>query len=223
MKLSKLQFEKLFEENKLVISLIGMSNIGKTFLSKKFENDGFWRVSCDDLIEKKLALDLEKLGYVGLADVALWMGQPSDEKFLSNQQKYLLMEREVMNDIFAKIKNINNQNIVIDTTGSVVHTGNSIRDKLKKKTLVVYIEATKDMDDQMFNNYIKKPKPVIFDKLFSSKKYETYNQALERCYKELLEYRKNLYCKRADVVISRKIIKEGLCSRDFLLLVKERL
>lgn len=223
MKLSKLEFEKLFQENKLVISFIGMSNIGKTFWSKKFESEGFKRIGCDDLIERKLTLDLEKLGYAGIADVARWMGQPGDEEFSNNQQKYLSLEKEVMSDIFNVIKNGNNQNIVIDTTGSIVHTGDNICKCLKNNTLVVYIEATKDMKEKMFDNYIKKPKPVVFGKLFYQKKQETCRQALERCYKELLEYRSDLYRKCADVIISRKIIKENMSISDFLSLVKKYL
>ena len=223
MRLSKLEFQTLLDDNKLVISLIGMSNIGKTFWSKKFEGEGFKRIGCDDLIEKKLALDLKKLGYAGIADISRWMGQPYDEQFYINQQKYLSLEKEVLSGILTKIKNGNNQNIVIDTTGSIVHTGNNICDKLKKNTLVVYIESTKNIRDQMFDRYIKKPKPVVFGEIFFKKKHETCYQALERCYKELLEYRSDLYCKHADVIIPRKIIKEGMNSRDFIFLIKQYL
>ncbi len=35
MKLSKRQFDQLLLENQLVISFVGMSNIGKTYWSKK--------------------------------------------------------------------------------------------------------------------------------------------------------------------------------------------
>lgn len=223
MKLSKLKFEKLFHQKKLVICFIGMSNIGKTFWSKKFKAEGFKRVGCDDLIEEKLTLDLKKLGYSGIADVSRWMGQPYDEEFSTNQQKYLTLEKEVMGDILRKIKYENNKNIVLDTTGSIVHTGDNICNKIKENTLVVYIEATKDIKDKMFDNYIKKPKPVVFGEVFFQKKHETCYQSLERCYKELLEYRSGLYRKYADVIIPRNIIKEGLSCSDFISLVKHYL
>ena len=54
MKLSKSQFETLLEENRLVLSFIGMSNIGKTYWSKKLQGVGFKHIDCDDLIEKNV-------------------------------------------------------------------------------------------------------------------------------------------------------------------------
>ena len=100
MKLSKPQFEQLLRENRLVLSLIGMSNIGKTYWSKKFSGIGFGHFNCDDLIEAQL----------GLKDVSHWLGQPYDEMFSVNQQKYLALEKDIMENILTRIKNAKIQN-----------------------------------------------------------------------------------------------------------------
>ena len=156
MKLSKLQFEQLLKNNELMLSFVGMSNIGKTYWSKKLHTIGFRHFSCDDLIEAKLEPILNKLGYAGIEDVSRWMGQPYDKKFAANQEKYLSLEREIMEDIFAQVKNGKNQNTVIDTTGSVIHTNRNICDRLKQYSMVVYIEAPESMREKMFKDSLKK-------------------------------------------------------------------
>lgn len=223
MNLSKIQFEKLLQENKLVLSLIGMSNIGKTYWSKKLRAVGFKHLNCDDLIEAKLAPILKRLGYSGIADVSRWMGQPYDERFATNQQKYLSLEKEIMENIFVQIKNGKKQNIVIDATGSIVHTSKEICLKLKKHSLIIYIEATENMKDEMFKQYIKKPKPVVFGKMFVQKKNETTKQALKRCYQKLLNLRSTLYAEYTDIIIPREVIKKNMSVRQFISLVKQSL
>lgn len=223
MKLSKQQLEQLLQENRLVLSLIGMSNIGKSHWSKKLSNIGFEHIDCDNSIEEKLAPVLKELGYSGIEDVSRWMGQPYDERFPDNQQKYLSLEKEVMQDIFSRIEKGTDQNITIDTTGSVVHTDRDYCDKLKKHSLVIYIKATKDMEDEMFKRYIKEPKPVVFGNIFAPRANETTMQTLERCYKELLSYRNALYAEYADIIIPREEIGRDMDVNQFITLIKKSL
>lgn len=223
MNLSKSQFEQLFQEKRLILSLVGMSNIGKTYWSKKLHTVGFKHINCDDLIEAKLMPVLKKLGYSGIKDVSRWMGQPYDERFSVNQQKYLSLEKKIMEDIFAQIKNGKIQNTIIDTTGSVVHTSRSICTKLKKCSLVICIEATENMKKKMFNQYLKKPKPVVFGDMFDPKKNETNTQTLKRCYRQLLNLRSTLYVEYADVIIPRKAIEKNIDVNQFISLIKRSL
>ncbi len=223
MKLSEQQFEQLLQKNRLILSLIGVSNIGKTYWSKKFSDVDFRHINCDDLIEAKLAPVLKELGYSGIEGVSRWMGQLYDERFSANQQKYLSLERETMQNIFGQIKKEGNQNIIIDTTGSIVHTGKDVCDKLKKSSLVVYIEATEDIHDEMFNQYIEKPKPVVFEGVFVPLENETVMQNLKRCYRKLLNLRSALYAEYADVIIPRETIKENMGVKQFILLIKQSL
>lgn len=223
MELSKQQFERLLQENRLILGLIGMSNIGKTYWSKKLNNAGFKHISCDDLIEAKLAPVLKEFGYSGIENVSCWMGQPHDDRFSANQQKYLSLEKEAMENIFGQIKKGKTQNTVIDTTGSVVHTGRNICVKLKRCSLVIYIEATENMKERMFNQYIREPKPVVFGDVFNPKEDETAKQALKRCYRKLLNLRGKLYAEYADVIIPRRAIKENMDINQFTSLIKRYL
>lgn len=223
MKLSKQQFKQLFDDNKLIISLIGMSNIGKTYWSKKFKNIGFEHFCCDELIQKKLELYLIRKKYLDIADVSRWMGQPYDKRFAINQQKYLSFEKEVLESILIEIKNNKTNNTVIDTTGSVVHTGRDLCLKLKQNSLIIYIKASENMKEEMFKKYIKEPKPVVFENIFVKKKNETNIDALERCYKKLLNLREKYYSKYADIIIPSENIKHSMNASQFISLIEKSL
>lgn len=221
MKLSKLQFEQLLEKNRLVLGFIGMSNIGKTFWSKKLQAVGFRHINCDDLIEKKLLPVLSKLGYSGIGDVSRWMGQPYDKRFFANQNQYLSLEKQVMEETFAEVKNNNHGNIVIDTTGSVIHIGKNVTEKLKQYSMVIYIEASENMKEQMFKKYLEEPKPVVFGDVYNREEGETHLRALGRCYRKLLNLRSALYAECAHVTIPREAIDEGMTTKEFISLVKQ--
>ena len=221
MKLSQKQFDQLLQKNKLILSLIGMSNIGKTHWSKKLARMNFKHINCDDLIEARLVFELKACGHSGIKDVSLWMGQPYSQRFSACQQKYLEFEKEVMKQIFAQIKNKKKQNIVIDTTGSFVHVGGSMCSQLKKHSLVIYIKANDSAKEKMFEQYIKKPKPVVFGDIFVPKKGETNKQALKKCYLELLNLRSVLYAQCADIIIPREVISQDMDAKQFTSLIRK--
>lgn len=223
MKLSRKQFDGLLQKNKLTLSIVGMSNIGKTYWSEKLAELGFKHFSCDGLIEAKLASELKARGYSGIRDVSRWMGQPYNKRFSINQWKYLNFEKEVIESIFKKLKNTKKCNAVIDTTGSVVHLGENICSKMKKNSLVIYIEATNAMREEMFRRYLKDPKPVVFGDIFVPQKGETGMQTLRRCYPKLLLQRSKLYAKYADVVIPYRSTGKNTSTEEFISLIRKRL
>lgn len=223
MNLSKQQFRQLLKDKKLVISLIGMSNMGKTYYSKKFNAIGFNHLCCDELIQEKLTPYLAPKNCSNIVDVSQWMGQPYDEKFFNNQQKYLSFEKEALENILAEIKNKKTNNTVIDTTGSVVHTGRDLCLKLKQNSLIIYIKASESMKEEMFKKYIKEPKPVVFENIFVKKKNETNIDALERCYKKLLNLRESYYSEYADIVLPSENIKHSMDAYQFISLIEKSL
>lgn len=223
MKLSKQEFENKLKNQELIITLMGMSNIGKTHWSKKLRKLNFRHKCCDDLIEKTLEPELKALGYKGLADMAKWLGHPFENQFPNNQENYLKHEYEVMENIFKNLANKTSQNITIDTTGSVIYTGEQICNRLKEKSLIVYIEATPQMREEMFKRFLSNPKPIIWANSFNKKENETDLEALERCYPELLNYRSSQYYKHADVIIPYKKINYSHSAKNFLELIKNHL
>ena len=182
-----------------------MSGVGKSTWSSKLEKEkGFKRYCCDDLIEKGLSPELEKLGYSGINDVGRWMGQPYDERYKKNSQKYLELEAEALKNMLQEIKRLaKDKNIAVDTTGSVIYLPSDILDDLKRQTKIVYLEMLESVSvaEEMVKRYLYDQKPIIWGDVFKPFRGEKNMQTLKRCYPELLKYRKKLYEKLADIKI----------------------
>lgn len=186
------------------ITLVGMSNIGKSHWANRLAEDaGFRRLDCDGLIEKRLGPELSELGYQGIHDVARWMGQPYEARYPAASQRYVEVERSVMQDVIATLRKADPRETpyVIDTTGSVIYSGEDIAHELKALTQVVYFAASPQHISQLFADYLAKPKPVIWGDCYSCARGETEEDALERCYPQLLSSRARLYERMADVIV----------------------
>lgn len=112
----------------MIITLIGMSGVGKTHWAKQLEFHGFRRFSADDHIEDKLRQELSALGYKGIGGAAEWMGQRYEERHTRTSQQYLGFERDVMLTVLARLGRHPNpqHDLVIDTTGSVIYLPDGI-------------------------------------------------------------------------------------------------
>lgn len=191
------------------LALIGMSGSGKSYWSKKLEQMGFRRFCCDDLIEAKLERELKGLGYSGIQDVAKWMGQPFEEQYPRTSQLYVDFEKEVMGEVMRIVERANDkENIVIDTTGSVIYTGREILYTLSSLAKIVYLDTPVSVKQEMYTLYMQDPKPVIWGNIFVKSPEETNSQALAACYPKLLEYRTKEYEKIADITFNYQRLHE---------------
>ncbi|MBI2581061.1 hypothetical protein HYV85_04645 [Candidatus Woesearchaeota archaeon] len=221
MELSKESFEELLGSNKLRISVIGMSNVGKTRRAKSLVADNSLNFSwacVDDLIEAKLKPWLEGKGFRGVNGVAAWMGQPYAPQYPETQRLFLQFEESAMAEIDFSI----DKNIVVDTTGSVIYLPQHVLQRLKENTLIIYLEAAEDVKKLLFERYISNPKPVIWGGSFSRNNGETGMEALKRCYPQLLEYRAARYKQLADITIPHRVLRDT-SGRQFLDEVRKRL
>jgi shikimate kinase len=201
------------------LSIIGMAGSGKSYWSKKLAEVGFRRFCCDDLIAAMLASELSRSDgtVMGLAE---WMGFPYESFYRDRESRYLAYEIEILGEILEKLQALGNRsrdNIVIDTTGSVIYTGEGILDGLGRHTTVVHLATPPEVKEQMLKVYVTKPRPVLWRDLFERRPNETNHEALTRCYPELLSTRERLYERYANVTIdyySRK--EEGFGVNEFL-------
>ncbi len=224
--LTQADFDARRQDGELSLTLVGMSNVGKSFWSNRLVSEaGFSKVTLDDLIEAELAMVLRDAGYSGgITDVARWMGQPYDPQFAANQQTYLHLETEMMQQTIDRLANPPlNGNVVIDTTGSVVHIDEVVGKELAKHSTVVYLEATAAMQQKMFEMYIAEPKPVVWGDVYAQKDDETTAQALARLYPELLARRSVLYKQLAHVTIPRDVSLAFASTDELLMYVRDRL
>ena len=221
MKLSAAKFDELLSSNRLRISIIGMSNVGKTRRAKSLVAEpslNFLWLHGDDLVEAKLKPFLEEKEFKGVDGVAAWMGQPYEARYPETQRLFLKFEEEAMQEIDYSV----GKNMIIDTTGSVIYLPQPVLQRLQEKTIVVYLEATEDIKKLLFERYISNPKPVIWGESFSRNNGETELESLKRCYPRLLEYRAARYKQLADITIPHYVLRDTT-GQQFLEEVRKRL
>ncbi len=186
-----------------------MSNVGKTLWSHRLEQHGFQRYTCDDMIEVKLATELRTQGFSGIADVARWMGHPYHEQYPSTSALYLSYERQSLEEIIAILSDpvYADRDIVVDTTGSVIYTGEDMLTQLQNLTTVVYLETPEEVQQEMMQSFFQNPKPLIWGDSFAIEQGESPDAALKRCYPLLLHQRTRSYQEYADVVLEYRTIR----------------
>ncbi|RLB25388.1 MAG: hypothetical protein DRG66_08060 [Deltaproteobacteria bacterium] len=201
------------------ISLIGMARSGKSYWSIKLAKHGFRRFCCDDLIAAKLGSNLTRPDGTTI-EMGEWMGFPYEHHYKKRESIYLTYEIEVLIEILGYLespKNNPEENIVVDTTGSVIYTGEEILRKLCRYTTVVYLPTPPEVQEQLLKAYISKPHPMLWKDSFSKEPSETNEDALARCYPRLLFARERLYDRYADVKIGYyRRNEKGFRVSDFL-------
>ena len=194
------------------IIILGMSGSGKTYWSKKLsERFGFNHVEVDDLIATSNEFfDLIK-DFPGRDDTEKcgnYFGKPWDKGFQSKEDSYLAIEKKIMSREFLP-------GIVLDLTGSAIYHPEQML-RLSKKGMVICLETTEQVQEEMLQLYINDPKPVCWSGMFNKKEGETNEQALARCYPILLTTRAKLYDKYTDVKLPFEVHKNLHDPEDFV-------
>lgn len=185
------------------ISLIGMSGSGKSYWAMKLAKHGFRRFCCDELIAARLAPELRKPDG-NIMSLGEWMGFPYESHYEEREANYLACEIEVLRRILEYLErpeSIPDEDLVIDTTGSVIYAGDDILVGLRRHTTVVHIATPPEVQEQMLRLYIANQRPVLWRGFFSIQPNETNEEALARCYPSLLATRELLYERHSDVTM----------------------
>jgi shikimate kinase len=184
---------------------------------------GYRRICCDDLIAARLASELRRPDG-STADMGAWMGLPYEWGYKERESKYLTYEIQVMMDILQDLQGQEKrmeENIVVDTTGSVIYTGEAILTRLKGYTTVVYLPIPPEVQETMLKAYLSNPGPMLWRNAFNKRPKETNEEALARCYPQLLIARQRLYEPCADVTINYyRRREEGFGVEDLLSLIR---
>lgn len=192
------------------LSLIGMSGSGKSSWSLILEKEGFKRFCCDDLIAEKLQSELT--GSDGtVLELGDWMGFPFNKGYKDRESRYLDFEIEVLQEIMEYLENQESrseENIVVDTTGSVIYTGEKVLERLRHNTKIVHLATPPAVHKLMLEAYLNNKRPVLWRDLYSRKPDETGDDAMARCYPELLSTRERLYETYGDIAIDYDVINQ---------------
>ena len=198
-----------------------MSGAGKTYWAQKLAGAGFRVISIDDRIEKKLAPELSEGGHRGIGGVAAWMGWPDQPAYGEREERYLKYETESMSEALDEIQSMDEEGTILDVTGSVAYTGEEICRRMQTLTTVVYLEATASEEELLIARYLSDPKPVLWGDLFLPHSGESAQEAIARCYPQLIAQRKKLYERYAHRILSLDRLKDGqMEARGFLELIE---
>lgn len=170
MKISKHEFLKNPRKS---LTFLGMSGVGKTYLSGKLEGWGWARYSCDyeightylreQLAGQKLSPDdIGALsGFIGKLGNPAKGGLSLDE-FKNRQKYYYDAECSAVRGV-ADVVGSAGAHFVHDSTGSLCEImDEELLEQLGRMTLFVYIKATPEEEKLVLERAQKYPKPLFF-------------------------------------------------------------
>ena len=206
MKITREQFDIQCTEKTLKLAFVGMSNIGKSHWSEALEESmKFDRYGVDDHIADSLGLD-------GMEGMVRWMGYPFEDRYPQTQSEYLVKEEKLTR--FDEWKS--GSNVILDTTGSVVHLSDDVLEYLKKEYTIVLFDTSLSLLDDMIEEFFRTPKRIVRGDEYQPLEEELGIDTLRRCYPGLLEYRINKYRDVADVVMPGEFTRiKGLSVERF--------
>jgi shikimate kinase len=185
------------------LALIGMSGSGKSYWSAKLAERGFQHFCCDAMIAIRLAPEL-----IGRDESRItmgeWMGFPYQPQYAEREARYLGHEVAVVREILDCIEREASGcegDVVVDTTGSIIYTGDALLSRLRALTTIVYMATPPEVQERMLELYLANMRPVLWQGMFDQRPGEAADAALARCYPELLSTRERQYEQLADVTV----------------------
>lgn len=177
----------------LRLALIGMSGAGKTFWTRQLAAAGHPAISCDEQIEARLAAKLAEGGFTGINGVAAWMGWPDSASYAERESHYLAEEIAALDQVLTRLEKNSGDALVLDTTGSVIYTGNNLLMRLRRHTTLVYLAASAAERQLLIERYLHDPKPVLWRGAFQPRPGETPRETVARCFPALIAARRQSY------------------------------
>ncbi|MCB0227268.1 MAG: hypothetical protein KDI02_26465, partial [Anaerolineae bacterium] len=180
---------------------------------------GFKRFCCDNLIAEKLKPKVASLNGTKKS-LAEWMGFPYDHHFAEREAQYLATEIEVLDEILTYLESLpasSGEKIIVDSTGSVIYTGQTMLERLRRQTTMVYLDTPLAVQERMHAIYLTDPAPVLWRGHFERQPGESNEAALARCYPKLLAARTKQYKQWAEVTLDyHRLRQPGFTVDDFL-------
>ena len=108
--------------------------------------------------------------------------------------------------------------MVLDTTGSVIYTGNNLLMRLRRQMTVVHLAASAEELQLLIERYLNDPKPVLWRGAFQPKPGEAPRETVARCYPALIAARRQSYEALAHCTLEVAALRDG--SLDALAFLK---
>lgn len=184
MKIKKQQF---IDQPKKAVTLIGMSGVGKSYLSGVLDAAGWRGYSCDYLIGTQYLA--EALG--GHADgmradnilgLSEFVGQVGDvakggmalAEFQRRQQMYKDAELQSLQDACVAMDEAEGH-MVLDSTGSICELdAPDVMEALGQRSLFVYLKVRQEGHGEILRRAVEYPKPLYYAPKFLLERLEVY-------------------------------------------------
>ena len=199
------------------LAFIGMSGAGKTFWARRLAAVGHHVVSCDDLIGQQLAEHLPDGRHEHINDIAAWMGWPDSATYAEREAQYLAEEISVLDAVLTSIERAPRESLILDTTGSVIYTGNHLLMRMRRDLTVVYFAASAQEQQLLIERYLSEPKPVLWRGAFHPKAGESARDTVARCYPALMAARRQSYEALAHVTLPVADLRSAISDVDLFL------
>lgn len=162
-----------------VITLMGMSGVGKTYMSCLLSDEGWFHYSCDleigttylgteieETLGEKNIVTAESLSQLSRYVGKLGKGELSLEEFKRRQKQYYDAECESLRRLQEVVSNAHEkgfQQVVNDSTGSLCEIDDDVLlDAIDENSLIVYIKANAAEEKEVLKRAQEYPKPMFF-------------------------------------------------------------
>lgn len=159
------------------ITFMGMSGVGKTYLSDKLSSWGWVHHSCDfligaDYLRDELSREMDILDMSPLSEFVGKVGNPalgglSLDEFKRRQKMYYDAECATLRDAVREMDEQKGSGLVNDSTGSICEIEDeALLALVFDKSLLVYIEASDNEEQRVLQRAKDYPKPLFFPDAF---------------------------------------------------------
>lgn len=172
--LSLKEFENI---ERKAVTFMGMSGVGKTYLSDKLCSWGWKHHSCDfligvDYLKDELTREMDVLDMSPLSEFVGKVGNPemgglSLDEFRRRQKMYYDAECATLRDAMREMDEQTGHGLVNDSTGSICEIEDeALLASVFDKSLLVYIEASEAEEARVLQRAQDYPKPLFFPATF---------------------------------------------------------
>lgn len=176
--MTQAEFDEAMRAGELRVALVGMSNAGKTKAGRALQKTG-------DFEHYEVDADIRRsLGLTNMNELADWLGLPDSDGYSEREKKYLELE-----EMYTTVERNAAKNLVLDTTGSVVHLSDQAQQKVREDALVVHFDVGNSTLDTLIEKFFETPKPIVWGEYFAPREGEGVRETLIRSYPKLLQER----------------------------------
>ncbi len=188
----KITAQAFLDQPRKAITLIGMSGVGKSYLSCRLAEWGWQNYSCDYLIATKYLSEMISDGgelrpdnIANLSDFVGQIGNPEHggvglDEFKRRQSLYYEAECQALCDFVDVVKQTTNGHIVNDSAGSLCEVEDeSVLADVAAQSLFIYLRVSPKNHKQILERAIWTPKPLYFPPAFFEERLAAFQDKFE--------------------------------------------